>query len=269
AVTPQVTGTREIVSLKQKLKNTLKNAASQTAETAKDTAKEVVKHTSVTIGLMPYGPPWYRSDYYRPNYWERPKIEESTKAQFALGLSWLNDNNPPLDQKSNWYTLTLASGFEQRIALGAGLNFYDLTKISTDIRGMGADLDLGFIAKPVEYISVGLVTKGILTTDFHWQSGETTRGYEMLVNGGVAVKPIDPLTLAVDAHNVLNQNGKKATMHYGAEVVLLQGILARAGLSDGNKTAGLSVAIRNLIIDYAYLGGAFNRTQMIGATWRF
>jgi hypothetical protein len=269
AVTPQVTGTGEAVSLKQELKETFKKLAGKAAEETKETAKEVAKRTTVNVTIMPWGPPWYHHDYHHPHYFEPREVGPSTKAQFALGISWLNDFNPPLNQKTNWYTLTVASGFEQRIALGAGLNFYDLTRIDTDIRGMGADLDLGFIAKPVEYLSLGLATKGILTTDFHWQNRDVTRGYEMLVNAGIAVKPIYSLTLAADAHNVFNQNNKTATMHYGAEAVLLPGILARAGLNDGNKSAGLSAAFGNLILDYAILGGSYNRTQMIGGTWRF
>jgi hypothetical protein len=84
----------------------------------------------------------------------------------------------------------------------------------------------------------------------------------------VAIKPIYSLTLAADAQNILNQSGQMTT-HYGAEAVLLPGLLARAGLNNGSKSAGLSLAIGNLILDYAYLGGSFNRTQMIGGTWRF
>ncbi len=270
AVTPQVTGTGEAVSLKQELKETLKKVVGKAEEKTEETAREVAKRTRV-VAIMPWGPPWYHHDYHRPHYWEPKEVGPSTKAQFALGVSWLNDYNatPNINQRTNWYTLTVASGFEQRIALGAGLNFYDLTKISTGTRGMGADLDLGFIAKPVEYISLGLATKGILTTDFHWQNQQVTRGYEMLVNAGAAVKPIYSLTLAADVHNLFNQNNKMATMHYGAEAVLLPGVLARAGLDDNNKTAGLSVAVGNLILDWAILGGAYNRTQMVGGTWRF
>jgi hypothetical protein len=267
AVTPQVTGTGEAVSLKQELKDTFKKISSATAQKSKD----IAKNTSVTVnlGLAPWDSPWYRSDYDHPHYWERRAAKDSTKAQFALGLSWLNDVNIPLDQKTNWYSLTVASGFEQRIALGAGVNFYDLTKISTDTRGMGADLDLGVIAKPVEYISAGLAIKGILTTDFHWQNGQKTRGYEMLINAGLAATPFPNLSLAADVHNLLNQNSQTATAHFGAEAVLLPGLLARAGLYNNNKTAGLSIAAGRLIVDYAILFGSFFRTQMLGCSWRF
>lgn len=254
SMAPQVKGTEETVSLKQEAKAAVKTAARGAL--------------SATRALFPWRHPWYHYDYYHPHYWEPREEAPSTKAQFALGVSWLNDYNLPLNQNSNWYTLSLASGFEQRVAVGANLNVYNLQVISSGIKGLGADLDLGAIAKPVDYISLGLVTKGILTTDIKWQDNSSTR-YEMLVNAGIAIKPVYSLTLAADVHNIFRQNSKEPTMHYGAEAVLLPGLLARAGLSDGSKTAGLSTAVGNFILDYAILGGIYNRTQMIGASWRF
>lgn len=264
SMAPQVKGTEEVVSLRQEVKDALKTAAGGALSETKEIAKETLRETRQYY-FSPWASPWYHPNYYRPRYWE-PRVETaSTKAQFALGISWLNDYNQPLNQNTNWYTISVASGFEQRVAVGANVNLYDLRVINTGIRGVGADLDLGVIARPVEYISLGLTTKGILTTDIKWQDNSSTR-YEMLVNAGIAVKPIYSLTLAADAHNLFRQN---TTYHYGAEATLLPGLLARAGLSDGNKTAGLSLAIGNLILDYAVLGGIYNRTQMIGATWRF
>lgn len=255
----QVKGSEEVVSLKQKAKTAAKKALGGVGEFANQT----LRHTFLNINV-----PLYTPDYYRPHYWEPRETGPSTKAQFALGLSWLNNNNPPLDQNSNWYTLTLASGFEQRVAVGANLNVYYLNKISTSISGLGGDVDLGVIAKPVSYISFGLTAKSLLTSDLTWQDGSTTR-YEMLVNGGIAIKPVPPLTLAADVDNILWQNNKIPTYHYGVEAAILPGLIARAGLYDGSKTAGLSLAVANLVVDYAYLGGSFNRTQMVGAAWRF
>jgi hypothetical protein len=263
----QVKGSAEVVSLRQGAKEALKKAAGGLfgAPAVAGPAK-----TTVNVSLFPYSSPWYYSDPYRPHYWERRPVvvqEErpATKAQFAMGLSWLNDHNQPLDQNTNWYTLSLASGFEQRVAVGGNVSFYNLQKISTAIMGIGADLDLGAIARPVEYITVGVAAQHLLTTDIHWQDGSLTH-YQTLVNAGIALKPLSPLTLAADVHNLFRAD---QTYHYGAEAVLLPGLLARAGLSDGNKTAGLSLAVANLIIDYSYLGGIYSRTQMIGATWRF
>ncbi|MFA6431814.1 MAG: Tudor-knot domain-containing protein [Candidatus Margulisiibacteriota bacterium] len=215
--------------------------------------------------MVPVTNPVYTPDKTNPNYWEQHS--NKTHAQFAAGLSLLNDYNPPLDQKSNWYSITMASGFEQMVAVGANVNFYDMTKISTNIRGAGADLDLGVIVRPAEALSFGLVTKGVLTTDIVWQDSSRTR-YQMLVNAGVAVKPIKALTVACDGENVFNQQGTMK-MHYGAELTVLPGVLVRGGLSDGSKTAGASVAIDKLILDYAYLGGAYAKTQMVGMTWKF
>lgn len=190
------------------------------------------------------------------------------KAQFALGLTWLGDNNPALDEHRNWYTVSLASGWEERVAVGGNINFYDLRIISSGVRGFGAGIDIGAIAKPLPNASFGLVAKEILTTDINWQNGAQTR-YEMMLNGGVALDPIEEVTIAIDGHNLLGQNNGKLTMHYGVEVRPVRGLAFRAGLHDESKTAGASIGVGSLIADYAYLGGEFNKTQMVGLTWKF
>ena len=249
----QVKGTEETVSLRAEVKKA---------------AKEVFRPIRA-VHIMPWSSPWYYPDYYRPRYWERREAGTATKAQFALGLSWIGDYNsrPAIDQNLSLFTLSLASGFEQRVAVGANLNIYNLQKIRTGTKGFGADFDLGAIAKPVEYIAFGVVAKGLLTTDIKWQTDESTRN-EMLVNAGISVKPIYSLTLAADAHNILQQNGRAMTFHYGAEAVLMPGLLARAGVSDSSKTGGLSLAAGNLMLDYTVLFGAYNRTHMLGGGWR-
>jgi hypothetical protein len=95
----------------------------------------------------------------------------------------------------------------------------------------------------------------------------------MTVNGGMALKPIRQMTISADVHNIFEQNSKASTMHYGLEVRPVYGVALRAGLSDTdtakqNKTAGISIGVGQLVIDYAYLGGAYNRTQMVGASWK-
>jgi len=263
----QVKGSEEVVSLKQEAKEAVKKAAQGILGGVNEVATETVRATR-NYYLLPWSPPGYYAYRHPRYYWEPAEPAPATRAQFALGLSWVNDTNQLLDEKRNWYTLSVASGFEQRIALGANINVYNLKKISTDISGLGADLDLGIIAKPVEYISLGLMTSGILTTDIKWQNDTTTR-YEMLVNAGLAVMPLSFLNLAADVHNLFSQNSKAPTFHYGAELALLPGFVLRCGLDDGSKTAGASLALGNLIVDYAYLGGIYNRTQLLGTTWKF
>ncbi|MFA5839911.1 MAG: hypothetical protein WC890_04555 [Candidatus Margulisiibacteriota bacterium] len=262
----QVKGTEEVVSLKKTAKDAIKKvftgdkAPSPTPSPTPPPSPVYV--TPASYYLAPFGNPWYRP--YRPDYepyWAPQPKHHETKAQFALGLGWMNDYNPPLDQNSNWYTLSVASGFEQRVAVGGNINVYNLKKISTDISGLGGDIDLGVIAKPVEYISLGLVTKGILTTNIYWQDGSQTR-YEMLVNAGIAIQPTTFLTLAADAHNLFRT---ATTYHYGIEANVLPGLIGRAGLSDGSKTCGLSIVVGRITVDWAYLGGSYNRTHMVGA----
>ena len=219
-------------------------------------------------------PPWYRPNYYRPSYWDdRYNYEEREltplgKAQFAGGFTWLKDRNENINQDTNWYTFSLATAWEETVAFGANLNIYDIQEISSQVRGLGAGLDLGMLLKISDTIAFGLDTREILTTDIQWQDQRSPTRYNMEVNVGAALKPIPQALLACDVHNVFQQNNLPQTLHYGIEFKPIYGLAFRAGLSDHNKTAGLSLGIGQLIVDYAYLGGAYNRTQMISATWK-
>ncbi|MFH0887046.1 MAG: hypothetical protein V1843_02640 [bacterium] len=232
---------------------------------------KVIVRESVTY--MWYSP-WYYPDYHRPTYWDnRYEYEDDVlsprgKAQYALGLTWLYDGNTILDQNTNWYTVTVASGWEERVALGANVNFYDLKIPSRNTKGFGAGIDLGFLGRPTENFTLGMMIKEILTTDIAWQNGASTR-YEMMVNIGAALKPIEQVTLAADVHNWFEQNNGIRTFHYGLEVRPVSGIALRSGLYDNNKTAGASLALGPAIVDYTILGGSYGRTQMIGLTWKF
>ena len=110
------------------------------------------------------------------------------------------------------------------------------------------------------------IAKELLTTDIKWENGTVTH-YQTSVNVGAGLRPIRQMTVSADIHNVFGQGGKDPTMHYGVEFKPIYGLALRAGLSDENKTAGIGIGIGQLIIDYAYLGGAYNRTHMIGASW--
>ena len=250
---------------KSQSRNPFKRATPKPEDERKGSIFGPISNININFGMSPHGHSyWY-------NRYDQADDLPYNKAQFALGLTWLNDNNIALDELSNWYTVSLASAWEERVAVGANINFYDLKIISTGVRGFGAGVDLGAIAKPLPNVSIGMTAKEILTTDINWQNGAATR-YSMLVNAGVAISPIREVTLAVDSHNILAQNtsgGDKMSMHYGLEVRPVTGLAVRGGLYDGSKTAGISLGLGGMTVDYAYLGGAFDRTQMIGATWIF
>ncbi|MBI5699945.1 hypothetical protein HZC35_06580 [Candidatus Saganbacteria bacterium] len=264
-------GTEKTVAVGQKIKEKAAQVTEQALSSTASTAKEVARHTSVNVYWGPWAYPYYYRDYHRPTYWdERPAEEEYSpqgKAQFAGGLSWLTDNNSVQDQKTNYYTLTLATGYEERVALGSNLNFYDIKIPSVNLKGYGAGIDLGLLLRPVDQLAFGAVAKEILTTDIHFENG-TNLTYRMSINCGLAVTPIDELTVAADIQNIFRQSGKPQTNHYGAEFRPFPGLALRAGLNDGSKTAGASIMINQVILDYAYLGGNFNRTQIAGLTWR-
>lgn len=231
---------------------------------AKAQAKELAKGFSWSLSN-----PWYYRNYYRPTYWDARHYNDYSpegKAQFAAGLTWVFDKNdtPAINQNTSWYSLTLASGYEERIALGTNINLYDLEIPSIKAKGVGAGMDVGIIARPLDQIAFGAAAKEILTTDIHFSNGAET-SYQMSLNSGIALMPMPELTLSVDMHNILRSS---SSMHYGIEFLAAPGIALRAGLHDGSKTAGAGFSVGPVIIEYAYLGGTFNRTQIIGATWR-
>lgn len=237
-------------------------------------AKAALKAASRQTRHYYYAPPWYRPYYYRPNYWDdrydyqERELTPAGKAQFAAGLTWLTDRNTTLNQDTNWYTLSLATAWEEIAAIGANLTIYDIQEISSSVRGLGAGFDLGALLRISDKVFFGLNAREILTTDIQWQDGRTPTRYNMEVNAGAAIKPTRQITIAADVHNIFAQNNLPQTTHYGVEVRPVYGLALRAGLSDNSKTAGVSIGVGQLIIDYAYLGGAYNRTQMIGATWK-
>lgn len=269
---------REPISRKEIAKKALKESGQAAIAVTKKLAKAAVREAANQTSHYYYAPGWYRPNYYRPNYWdnrylyEEPELRPLGKAQFAMGVTVMSDQNSILDQDTNWYSLSIASGWGEIVALGANFNAYDLLIPSLNVKGVGAGLDVGGLIRINDALMFGLAVKELLTTDIKFENG-TVRRYEMTVNGGVAVKPIPQLTLAADMHNIFDQNNKAATMHYGAEFRPVYGVALRAGLSDNdqskqNKTAGISIGVEQLIIDYTYLGGSYNRTQMVGLTWK-
>ena len=268
-------GEEKTVAIGQKVKETAKEVAKESLGVITGAAKEAVKKTTVNVYWGPWNYPWYNRNYYHPSYWDyRNEEKEYTyegKAQFAAGFTLMTDKNPVKGQDSNFYTLSLATGYEEKVALGGNLRFYDVgiyTPSGGRIKGYGAGFDLGMLLRPVDQVAFGAVAKEILTTDIRFENGAILSP-KMSINTGVAITPIDELTLAADIHNVFKQSGDPQTTHLGVEARPFPGLALRAGLNDNNKCAGAAFMIFNFVVDYAYLGGAFNRTQVLGLTWKF
>ncbi|PIS29732.1 hypothetical protein COT42_04535 [Candidatus Saganbacteria bacterium CG08_land_8_20_14_0_20_45_16] len=266
---------RNPISKTQALKTAAKAMAKGTIHITESLAQVAIQEAKLQTRHYYYAPAWYQPHYFRPTYWDNRydyKEKELTpdgKAQFAGGITIMSDKNstPAVDQDTNWYAFSLASGWGEIVALGANLNVYDLRISSTDIRGLGAGLDLGGLLRISDKLFFGLAAKELLTTDIKFSNNTITR-YEMTVNGGVAIKPMQPILLSADVHNIFGQNSQTPTMHYGVEIKPIYGVALRAGLYDGSKTAGISFGLGQLIVDYTILGGSFNRTQLIGGTWK-
>lgn len=279
-------GTDKTVAVGQRLKQEAKTSAKEALKNTFGAIKEVGKEVFIgqnesiraeqayVISRGTYISPWYHSNPYyhyypsRRTYWDNRERDSEGKAEFAAGLTYVTDRNPILNQNTNFYTLSLATGYQQFIALGGNVNFYDITiPTPNNNKGYGAGIDLGLIFKPVDQIAFGATAKEILTTDVQFDNGAMIR-YPMSINCGVAIVPIPELTISGDMHNVFQQASLPQTFHYGVEARPVAGLAVRAGLYDQNKTAGVSLMINQIIIDYTFLGGVFNRTQLLGLTWK-
>lgn len=264
---------RKPISRKKVAKKAVKEVGKGTIHVGKKFAKAALRGAARQTRHYYYSPHWYRPNYYRPTYWddrydyEVVELTPAGKAQFGGGITIMSDKNATLNQDTNWYSFSGASAYGETVAFGGNLNIYDVRIPSLNVNGIGAGLDVGGLVRVSDTLMFGVMAKEVLTTDIHFSNTNIQR-YQMKVNAGVAIKPIRQMTLAADIHNVFDQGGETATMHYGVEIKPVYGVALRAGLSDNNKTAGISFGIEQLIIDYTYLGGAFGRTQLIGATWK-
>lgn len=262
------------VSKKEFAKEATKQMGKATIHVGKEFADKAIKEVAHQTRYYFYAPLWYQPNYFRPNYWDdrydykEVELTPHNKAQFAGGLSVMTDQNSALDQDSNWYTFSLASGWGEIVALGANLNIYDLKVPSTGTNGLGAGFDIGALARLGDKLMLGVVAKEVLTTDIKWSNGYTSR-YAMNVNLGLGLKPIPQLLIAADLQNIFEQGGEKAITHLGCEFKPIYGLALRAGLNNNNKTAGLSIGVEQLIFDYAIVGGSYNRTQTFGLNWKF
>ncbi|KAF0134734.1 MAG: hypothetical protein FD145_451 [Candidatus Saganbacteria bacterium] len=254
---------------KEKAKGIAKEMLAQTTQVAKIIAKESARQ--VYWGQVYY--PWYHYNASRPTYWDKREAEYSPsgKAQFAGGITWITDKNPSKSQSTDYYTFSLATGYEERVALGANVNIYNIgitASNGTILKGYGAGIDLGILIRPIDQIAWGATAKEILTSDVRFENGATVT-YKMSINTGIAISPIDDLTISADLHNFFRQSADPQTSHYGVEYRPFEGLALRAGLNDNSKTAGASIMVGGAIIDYTILGGIYNRTQIAGLTWKF
>ncbi|MFC1510905.1 hypothetical protein ACFL5U_00760 [Candidatus Margulisiibacteriota bacterium] len=262
------------VSKKALLKKAAKELAKGTIHVGKKFAKTAIREAANQTRHFYYAPHWYQPNYYRPTYWDnrydysQKDLTPASKAQFGGGITIMSDINGPQSQNTNWYTFSVASGWEEIAAIGTNLNIYDLelTNTTPNTRGLGAGFDIGCLARISNTLMFGLVAKDVLTTDITFSNGSVRR-YQMIVNAGLAIKPIRQVTVAADIHNAFSQGGDP-TMHYGVEVMPVYGLAVRAGLSDNNKTAGASFGVGQSIIDYAYLGGIYNKTHTVSLVWK-
>jgi len=130
----------------------------------------------------------------------------------------------------------------------------------------GSEADFGILYKPSKTINFGLNVQDALPSELKWSTG-VTDSIPFTVRGGMAIKLRDwGSLLAIDADKVQGRNVK---LNAGWEYQFNETFLGRAGVNDGQGTAGFSLTRGGWRFDYAYMRADLGEVQRFSATARF
>ena len=130
----------------------------------------------------------------------------------------------------------------------------------------GTEADFGILYKPSKTINFGLNVQDALPSELKWNTG-VTDDIPFTVRGGMAIKMRDwGSLLAIDADKVQGRNLK---LNAGWEYQFNETFLGRAGVNDGQGTAGFSLTRGGWRFDYAYMKADLGEIQRFSATARF
>jgi outer membrane protein OmpA-like peptidoglycan-associated protein len=191
------------------------------------------------------------------------------------GIEQWNAQNEPGDTFLTWHGV-LSAGYGARLArvyyLGAALKgFYQDLRTTA---GYGGGLDMGFLARPLSFLSLGLAARnlGVGTgygSDLEMLPAEASAG---------AGLGFDKLNAALDLVVPFDNN---PALHLGAEYLPLPELAVRLGYRTGpsdlstlgilsGMTAGLGVRVGALALDYSFTPyGKLGIAHRIGLSARF
>jgi hypothetical protein len=168
------------------------------------------------------------------------------------------------DDKENAFSASMSWKSTEKFSVGASLKYlmHDLYQNSAD--GMG--LDLGFLFKENEDFSVGLAIKEI-GASLKWDTA-SSREDDVPLNTtlGFMYRPIKKMRMAVDINKVEDLDTK---INFGVEGILSKNICLRAGVHDGDLTAGLGFDMNDWAMDYAFEEQELGDIHRISGSIRF
>ena len=193
----------------------------------------------------------------------RPKSQSGQKTlDGGIALSWIRAGVGDIDGRDtdgrdigsfsnseNAFVLSFALSPTKRLAFGLSVKvlwnrFPDIGIDGQTISASGVGFDLGVLATPRDWITVGLTVRDInskytwSTTDLFGEDGsEVINRFPKIVRTGVAVRPpqVKGLTLAFEFEDSKELDSR---IHLGAEGTYKENFLIRGGLDDGSITLG-------------------------------
>lgn len=227
-----------------------------------------------------------------------PKVDEETgeKALKAgLAISWIHagvDNIDGRDFAGNHYqdfsnaenafalsfgvmpTSFLAVGFTAQVLYN---RFPDMGDGNAAISNTGLGLDLGVMAKPLPYLTIGLTIKNINAkynwkTDKLWEKDidKIDRFPQTIRAGFVLTYPLPWLLLAMD----IEKNDLQDMKYFiGTEALVMDRCYLRCGLNDGSLTMGggyvFELFSRTTQIQYAFVTKKYDVASEHIFSWVF
>lgn len=168
------------------------------------------------------------------------------------------------DDKENSFAASMAWKSTEKFSVGTSLKYlkHDLYQNSAD--GMG--LDIGFLYKQNEDFSVGLAVKEI-GGSLKWDTA-SSRKDDVPLNTtlGFMYRPIPKVRMAFDINKIEDLDTK---VNFGVEGKLSQNVCLRAGVHDGDLTAGLGFDMNDWSMDYAFEEQELGDIHRISGSIRF
>jgi hypothetical protein len=179
------------------------------------------------------------------------------------------------------YALFFSYSHQLHPRLSGGANFKVIYRdvITTSAWGVGADLS--FLAQPYSFLTMGINLMD-LTSSFLFYDNGTTETINPTTKLGLALNhQIKDFGLILAADADVRYEGRKsaaqywlgrlsADMHYGAEVSYQGKLAGRAGLDQGEFTAGAGLWIKQFGLDVAFLShDELDNTYRVSLLWRF
>jgi outer membrane protein OmpA-like peptidoglycan-associated protein len=190
------------------------------------------------------------------------------------GIQYWDENNMPGDTFMTWSSvLNFGYGFRVADNYWLGATAKGMVENLRDLYGYGGGLDLGFIARPVRFLNVGLVARNVgamMYGNRYWVlPAEVAAGVS-----GTLGRFSGTLDVVVPYDNDVN-------VRAGVECVPVSGLAVRVGYRTGpadlstltlasGLCAGLGVTVGNFDLDYAFTPyGKLGLAHRIGLATRF